>query len=273
MELEGLEKISYTLTLGLNTTYQKKVPDWVPGSAYFNYSASISGTGTISNVDIKEASNISYIIKLRVPRRWSLYGTKAVATRYDTYIYNGSDLDGVTNPENWKLSTNYLKTFEDGLINGFIVGAGDYILEGIANKIIGQLAGVAKLARSNPKLAARILNAEKTVKDVANKIADANPKLIKAIERKIKDINGKVLTDFDIETTNDVIIEVTSGQGKGKITQLIDRIIPNSGNKEVILFGPNIKGGIIKDLKRRIGDKVKVFRNTNELVKYLKNKK
>jgi hypothetical protein len=65
------------------------------------------------------------------------------------------------------------------------------------------------------------------------------------------------------------IIEVASGSGKGKNDQITNKLIPNSGGKEVILYGKpgNLSGALEKSLK---GKGIKVFKDIDKLIEYIK---
>jgi hypothetical protein len=109
------------------------------------------------------------------------------------------------------------------------------------------------------------------VTDLAVSLEMKFPGLIKEIEKIIKDpLTGKTITDFDIVTNKQLIIEVTVGGGKGKVEQIVGRQIPNAEGKEVVLFGPNVGGAVEKNLK---ANGIKLFRNENDLANYIKNKR
>ena len=193
------------------------------------------------------------------------YVLNFVSTDYKS-APSGDNLDGIGEGSNWVQEefSKHVEAAEQGIMDGFAVGALDYFVEGGATYLIGKLTGVAKLARTNPMLAASILKAEKTVANLANKIADANPQILKAVEKIIKK-DGKTLTDFDIETDK-FIIEVAGGGGKGKASQILNKIKPNAGGKEVILFGPNLKQSVKKQLEK---DGIKFFDNADDLIKHI----
>jgi RHS repeat-associated protein len=196
IDLDGLEAIFYTIKLGIKTTYAKKVRDEVPFSWYWNYSWKIDPElSVINDVEIKKASELSYKLILKVPIKASLAGNEFVPLHYDEYIYNGSSLEGASNPENWIKSTNLGQAFRDGVENGLMVGVGEGILDEVIDA--AGLTLLSKIASYNPRLAASILGAEKFVKEIAIKIESAAPKLIRNIERRITK-NGRTLTDFDI---------------------------------------------------------------------------
>ncbi len=265
LELEGLEKISYTYTLTVNTIYEKKIPNWIPFSHLKNYSASVSDDGVISDIRIESDVKKSFIIKIKIPSRALLSGNHYVGRSYDTFTYQSDNLEGLDNPENWKKETNYSKTFEEAVFDGFLIGSGDALVEALSIKIIGSLTGVARLAKNNPRLASQILQAETTVRNLANKIAKSNPNLIKAIEKQILGKNGKLMTDFDIETDK-YIIEVTRDSGKGKSNQILNKIVPNSNGKEVIIYGKGLRKHAKLELEK---NGIKVFDNAKDLIEYI----
>jgi RHS repeat-associated protein len=87
IDLDGLEAISYTIKLGIKTTYAKKVRDEVPFSWYWNYSWKIDPElSVINDVEIKKASELSYKLILKVPIKASLAGNEFVPLHYDEYI-------------------------------------------------------------------------------------------------------------------------------------------------------------------------------------------
>lgn len=267
IEAEGLEKISYTYTLETGTRYENNWPSWVPFSDYKNYIGYVKTTGIVSNINIENSANIVYEVTLRIPTKYVLSGTEAKTTDYIEYVYKGKNLEGMKNPENWVAKSNLMRAFKDGFVNGMMVGTGDELLEGAMNWMMNtyKLTGVASIAKYNAKLAQGLLKAEKLVSGIATKIELATPKLVLAVEKVIKGSNGKILTDFDIETTKH-IIEVTGGKGKAKLNQIQNRLQPNSGGKEVILFGPNLGGEVIKSMEK---NGIKVFTDSDKLIEYI----
>jgi hypothetical protein len=65
--------------------------------------------------------------------------------------------------------------------------------------------------------------------------------------------NGVKKTDFDSETAR-YVVEVTIGEGGGKTGQVARQTLV-SGGKEVILFGENLKKGMVENL-RKLGYRV-----------------
>ena len=74
---------------------------------------------------------------------------------------------------------------------------------------------------------------------------------------------GKTITDFDIETDN-AVIQVKSGGGKGLTTQMKNTSTATS--KEVIAYGPKLKPSVIKNVEEA---GYKVFTTEKELIDYL----
>jgi hypothetical protein len=102
--------------------------------------------------------------------------------------------------------------------------------------------------------------------EAANKIEEAMPGSVKEIERVIYRPNGTEATDLDIELEHHVI-EAFKGGG-GKTTHVLERTIPNSGGREVILLG---KGKISPHMEKELASNgVRSFDNIKELIEYLK---
>ena len=102
------------------------------------------------------------------------------------------------------------------------------------------------------------------VGDVANAIDDTIPGKVSDVNRVIRDSDGRIITDLDIELDN-AVIQVKSGGGKGLTTQLINTA--NATGKEAIGYVPDAKPSIIKGAE---ANGFKVFTNLNELINYLK---
>ena len=64
-----------------------------------------------------------------------------------------------------------------------------------------------------------------------------------------------------------MVIEVTSGSAKGKVSQIINNIRPNT-SKEVVLFIERNGGGTVEKELSKQG--VKVFRDKEALIDYAK---
>lgn len=90
------------------------------------------------------------------------------------------------------------------------------------------------------------------------------PFQIQSTERLIKDSFGDAITDFDIELKS-FIIEVTEGKGRGKDSQIKNKIQPYTKNK-VILYGPNISINCKKKLKH---SNITFFTSKNDLFEFL----
>lgn len=99
------------------------------------------------------------------------------------------------------------------------------------------------------------------VVSLARNIEKAIPGRIQYVEKIIVDTGGKVKTDFDIELDN-FVIEVTRGGGKGKASQVLNKIQPEA-SKEVVIFGPNLKPSVQKELVRR---GIKFFTTEGDLI-------
>ncbi|MDH6109791.1 hypothetical protein P3T36_005408 [Kitasatospora sp. MAP12-15] len=54
--------------------------------------------------------------------------------------------------------------------------------------------------------------------------------------------DGKVATDHDVFGDN-FICEVTCGKGGGKVGQVQDRLLPNTGGKPLAVYGPKLRPG------------------------------
>jgi|GEM_PF-2624045 len=106
---------------------------------------------------------------------------------------------------------------------------------------------------------------ERLTKTLATFLEKANPDIVKGVDQIVKDKSGRIVTDLDI-VTDKFVIESTEGWGKGKLDQIKNRIIPNAGGREVILFGPNVGGAVEKSL---IKNNIKLFRDAGMLEKYI----
>lgn len=99
---------------------------------------------------------------------------------------------------------------------------------------------------------------------LATKIELSFPGMVKDVERIIKGADGQTLTDFDIELDK-YVVEVTGGKGKGKFSQILNKVQPNT-DKEVVLFAPYLKTSVMKTLAN---SDIKVFTDANDLLKFL----
>ena len=84
---------------------------------------------------------------------------------------------------------------------------------------------------------------------------------VKDIEKVVKRADSTSATDLDIELDK-FVIEVTGG-GKGTVGQIQNKIQPNT-NKEVILFAPNLKTSVMKELDKA---NINAFTDPNDLLK------
>lgn len=73
--------------------------------------------------------------------------------------------------------------------------------------------------------------------------------------------DGTQWTDHDVYD-DDFVCEVACGGGKGKVTQMAERILPSAGGRRVAIYGPNLKGSVVKGIEN-LG--VPVFRNLDDL--------
>ncbi len=102
------------------------------------------------------------------------------------------------------------------------------------------------------------------VGDLATNIDATHPGKVVAVNKIVKDpTTGKTITDFDIETDN-AVIQVKSGGGKGLTTQMKNTSTATS--KEVIAYGPKLKPSVIKNVEEA---GYKVFTTEKELIDYL----
>ena len=105
------------------------------------------------------------------------------------------------------------------------------------------------------------------VGDLANSIEKGFPGRVCGVNRVIKDLNGRIITDLDIELNN-IIIQVKSGGGKGLSTQLQNTA--NATSKIVVGYGPSIKPSVIKGAQ---ANGFSVFANVDDLFNFIKNYK
>ncbi len=64
-------------------------------------------------------------------------------------------------------------------------------------------------------------------------------------------MGGRRIGEIDIETAN-AIVEVAGGKGRGKfnrIKALIEDAALNPSGKKVIVFGPKLRTGLVRDLE------------------------
>lgn len=102
------------------------------------------------------------------------------------------------------------------------------------------------------------------VGDLATDIDFEYPGMVEDVNRTVKDpLTGLPITDFDIETDN-AVIQVKSGGGKGLTTQM--KNTKRATTKEVIAYGPKLKPSVIKSVET---EGFKVFTTEKELIAYL----
>ena len=102
------------------------------------------------------------------------------------------------------------------------------------------------------------------VGELATDIDSKYPGKVVDVNKLVKDpTTGKTITDFDIETDN-AVIQVKSGGGKGLTTQMKNTSTATS--KEVIAYGPNLKPSVIKSVEVA---GYKVFTTKEKLIDYL----
>ncbi len=94
---------------------------------------------------------------------------------------------------------------------------------------------------------------------LANSINDAIPGKVTDINKIVKDLGGRIVTDFDIEL-NDTVIQVKSGGGKGLTTQLNNT--NTATTKGVVAHVPVAKPSIIKSATE---NEYNLFTNINKL--------
>ena len=108
---------------------------------------------------------------------------------------------------------------------------------------------------------------DKYVPELANAIESKYPGRVVAVEKIIKDADGRTLTDFDIELDT-IIIQVKSGSAKGLTSQMI-RTAEISG-KTVISFTPDIyyNSAVLQSVRR---NGFETFIDVKEIIDYISN--
>lgn len=197
----------------------------------------------------KAYQNVSYFFKHHAPAySRSEAATKTIHNAVVQRLFSGNSRDAELAIEQIDKSENYTyrnSLAEDGvfyasLVNGF------------------------RTIFTKPKF----FSSDPLVQSTVNAIESAKPGSVYAVESIIKNpITNKTVTDFDIILEKH-IIEVTGGSGKGKLSQIQERIQGHT-KKEVILFGPNIGVAVEKSLKN---NNIKVFKNVDDLIKYINPK-
>ncbi|MCH2200025.1 MAG: hypothetical protein MK081_14705 [Flavobacteriales bacterium] len=119
------------------------------------------------------------------------------------------------------------------------------------------------LPQGSPLPPRTFTGADDLVTKTANQLESAFPNSVKGVEQLVTS-GRNALTDFDI-VLDDIVIEVTKGGGKGKMNQIVNRLIPNT-SKEVVLFAPKVKGSVERKLTEA---GVKVFKDSEKLIEYV----
>lgn len=73
--------------------------------------------------------------------------------------------------------------------------------------------------------------------------------------------DGSQLTDHDVYD-DDFICEVACGGGTGKVAQMQNNILPSANGTRVAVFGPKLKGSVVKGIEAQ---GVPVFRSLDDL--------
>ena len=100
---------------------------------------------------------------------------------------------------------------------------------------------------------------------MANAIETAHPDLVTGMGRKVLREDGSIWSDHDVYG-KDFVIEVASGKGSGKTTQIADRVLPTAGGSRVAVYGPKMGGHVVRGIEE-LG--VPVFRNMDDLVSWV----
>ncbi|MFY0582866.1 RHS repeat-associated core domain-containing protein [Cystobacter fuscus] len=87
------------------------------------------------------------------------------------------------------------------------------------------------------------------VADLANKIDDLYPGHVLSVNKVVRDADGRIVTDFDIELQN-AVIQVKS-KGNGLASQM-ERTAAVT-DKPVIGYGPKLKPSVVREVQRRGG--------------------
>jgi hypothetical protein len=104
--------------------------------------------------------------------------------------------------------------------------------------------------------------------EVANAIESAEPGRVVRVGEPVKRPDGSDLTDFDI-SGDDFVVEVASGGGKGKTSQLA--VIKRAAEgRRVAIYGPKIGGAVAKGIEAQ---GIPVFRDINALIELIKGVK
>jgi hypothetical protein len=100
------------------------------------------------------------------------------------------------------------------------------------------------LAKNAPKWTSK----DPLVADIANKIDDVYPGLVKKVNEPLYDAAGKLVTDADILLKN-AVLQIKSGGGK----KLANQVLRTEGVTDlpVIAFGPTLKGSVVKQLQKQ----------------------
>jgi len=83
--------------------------------------------------------------------------------------------------------------------------------------------------------------------------------------RPVHRADGSQLTDHDVYD-DDFICEVACGSGTGKVAQMEQRILPSANGTRVAVYGPKLKGSVVKGIE---GLGVPVIRNLDDLITWV----
>jgi hypothetical protein len=107
------------------------------------------------------------------------------------------------------------------------------------------------------------------VGETVSKIQKDGGQKINGVNTK-KETNGRITNEIDIET-DDAVIEVKSGGTKHHFNQFArQKAYADKQHKRYIIYGPNLRGGVLKELRKRGYD---VATSYDELLKLLGKRK
>ena len=106
---------------------------------------------------------------------------------------------------------------------------------------------------------------DKYVPELANAIEQMFPGRVKGVEKIIKSLDGRIITDLDIEL-DDIVIQVKSGSAKGLTSQMI-RTAEATG-KKVISYTPDISqaSAVLRNVRQ---NGYKTFTSMDDILEYL----
>jgi RHS repeat-associated protein len=216
------------------------ISDKFPELSTYNYASN----SPISNVDLHGLQSAGFMFALGNSReRIRQEQGKAAAKEFDRGVQTGA---GATL----------------GIASIFFPDPSDAIVLGA----LGRLGKTLGLFKTSNKIAQKLSKADDKVREVGEAIEEAMPGTIKDVEKVVKNSEGKIKTDFDLET-DDFVIEVTKGGGKGKANQIKNKIQPET-KKEVIIFGDKLKPSVKKELKKQ---NIRFFENKDDMINAIKN--